>query len=196
MYNVRETAMERMRMEAEALGACGIVGVRFERNDWGFAQDSIEFMAIGTAVYHPDAEKQREYLAPDGKPFTSTLSGQNFYKLMKAGHRPVCMVMGNCVYHVAHRGMWEAIKQDASWRNSELKNFTTALYGARELALVRIVAEAEAFKADGIVDLSISHGTFWGESHIIEFFAIGTACKELEGDFAVVEPTLVLGTNE
>jgi hypothetical protein len=43
--------------------------------------------------------------AHDGGPFTSDLSGQDFWSLLHSGYRPVEMVMGSCVYHVAHRGM-------------------------------------------------------------------------------------------
>ena len=43
-----------------------------------------------------------------GRPFTSDLSGQDFWTLLRTGHRPVGMVMGSCVYHVAHqdRSAW------------------------------------------------------------------------------------------
>ena len=34
----------------------------------------------------------------DGKPFTSDLSGQDFWTLLNAGYRPLGFVMGNCVY--------------------------------------------------------------------------------------------------
>ena len=52
MYSARELAMARMQEEADELGADGIIGVRLEvsRHDWG--ADSVEFVAIGTAVRH------------------------------------------------------------------------------------------------------------------------------------------------
>ena len=81
--------------------------------------------------------------------------------------------MGSCVYHVAHRGPIKAISQIAS--NVELPNYTQGLYSARELAMQRMQAEAQALGAKGIVGVDLqekSHG--WG-AHTIEFFAIGTA---------------------
>ena len=60
-------------------------------------------------------------------------------------------------------------------QNVELTNSTQALYDARELAMERMQAEAEAVHAEGIVGVQLSersHG--WG-SHVIEFFAVGTA---------------------
>ncbi len=187
MYTARELAMTRMEEEADQLGADGIVGVRLDvgRYEWG--QHMAEFIAIGTAIRHRGGDLHR---APNGRPFTSDLSGQDFWTLLRSGHRPVGMVMGSCVYHVAHRGMLQSLKQ--AGRNVELPNFTQALYDARELAMERMQAEAEAVKAEGIVGVQLSernHG--WG-SHVIEFFAIGTAIVPHGEDRQITAPTPVL----
>ena len=113
--------------------------------------------------------------APNGRPFTSDLSGQAFWTLMQTGKRPVGLVMGNCVYHVAHRGMIQSMRQTG--QNVELEQYTQALYDARELAMERMQKEAEDIGDGvlGIVEVKLkenSHG--WG-SHVIEFFAVGTA---------------------
>jgi uncharacterized protein YbjQ (UPF0145 family) len=156
------------------------------RYEWG--QDMAEFIAIGTAVKHREGQLHR---APNGRPFTSDLSGQDFWTLLRTGHRPVGMVMGSCVYHVAHRGMFQSMAQTG--RNVELANFTQALYDARELAMERMQSEAQEIKAEGIVGVTLnetSHG--WG-SHTIEFFAVGTAIVPREGhDEAIQPPTTVL----
>ena len=156
------------------------------RYEWG--AQLAEFIAIGTAVKHYEGELHR---APNGRPFTSDLSGQDFWTLMRTGHRPVGMVMGSCVYHVAHRGMLQSMAQTG--RNVELSNFTQALYDARELAMERMQSEAQALSAEGIVGVDLqekSHG--WG-SHTIEFFAVGTAIVPSEGhDGAIEAPTPVL----
>ena len=91
MYEARELAMTRMEEEADQLGADGVVGVRLDigRYEWG--QDMAEFIAIGTAVKHREGVLHR---APNGRPFTSDLSGQDFWTLLRTGHRPVGMVMG------------------------------------------------------------------------------------------------------
>src|SRR5580765_8659825 len=187
MYEARELAMTRMEEEADQLGADGIVGVRLDigRYEWG--QHLAEFIAIGTAVKHHDGEMHR---APNGRPFTSDLSGQDFWTLLASGHRPVGLVMGSCVYHVAHRGMLQSFKQMG--KNVELPNFTQALYDARELAMERMQAEAEEVKAEGIVGVQIqerSHG--WG-SHVIEFYAVGTAVVPTKAEHTIDQPTLML----
>jgi len=187
MYTARELAMTRMEEEADQLGADGIVGVRLDigRYEWG--ADMAEFIAIGTAVRHAGGELHR---APNGRPFTSDLSGQDFWTLLRTGHRPVGMVMGSCVYHVAHRGMFQSMRQ--AGQNIELPNFTQALYDARELAMERMQAEAEALKAEGIVGVQLNEGSHGWGSHVIEFFAVGTAIVPYGEDHKIQAPTPVL----
>jgi uncharacterized protein YbjQ (UPF0145 family) len=187
MYHARELAMTRMEEEADQLGADGVVGVRLDigRYEWG--AELAEFIAVGTAVKHKGGELHR---APNGRPFTSDLSGQDFSTLLRAGYRPVGMVMGNCVYHVAHQGLRAAWKQIG--RNQEMTTYTQALYEARELAMERMQSEATELQAAGIVGARIterSHG--WG-SHVIEFFAIGTGVVPISTDHEIEQPALVL----
>jgi uncharacterized protein YbjQ (UPF0145 family) len=187
MYHARDLAMTRMEEEADQLGADGIVGVRLDigRYEWG--ADLAEFIAVGTAVKHRDGELHR---APNGRPFTSDLNGQDFATLLRAGYRPAGLVMGNCVYHVARQGMLASLRQIG--RNVEMPNFTQALYEARELAMERMQSEADELKAGGIVGARIverSHG--WG-SHVIEFFAIGTAVVPTTSEHQIDKPELVL----
>ena len=187
MYHARELAMTRMEEEADQLGADGVVGVRLEigRYDWG--PDLAEFIAVGTAVKHREGVLHR---APNGRPFTSDLSGQDFATLLRAGYRPTGLVMGNCVYHVARQGMMQTMRQ--AGRNVEQVNFTQALYEARELAMERLQNEADELQSEGIVGARIierSHG--WG-SHVIEFLAIGTSVVAVNDNHVIESPTLVL----
>jgi uncharacterized protein YbjQ (UPF0145 family) len=187
MYSARHLAMTRMEEEADQLGADGVVGVRLDigRYEWG--PNMAEFIAIGTAVKHREGVLHR---APSGRPFTSDLSGQDFWTLLRTGHRPVGMVMGSCVYHVGRRGALRSLAQ--AGRNVELPNFTQALYDARELAMERMQAEAQELQAEGIVGVQLqekSHG--WG-SHTIEFFAIGTAIIPSGEPRTIEAPTPVL----
>jgi uncharacterized protein YbjQ (UPF0145 family) len=187
MYHARELAMTRMEEEADQLGADGVVGVRLDigRYEWG--ADLAEFIAVGTAVRHRGGQLHR---ASNGRPFASDLSGQDFATLLRAGYRPVGMVMGNCVYHVGRQGMLASLKQIG--RNVEMPNYTQALYEARELAMERMQAEADQLQAEGIVGARIverSHG--WG-SHVIEFFAIGTAVVATSAEHEIEKPTMML----
>jgi len=190
MYEARQLAMTRMEEEADALGADGVVGVRLEigRYEWG--ENMAEFIAVGTAIKHREGVLHR---APNGRPFTSDLSGQDFWTLMRTGHRPVGMVMGSCVYHVAHQGIRQSLRNMG--RNVEMANYTQALYDARELAMERMQSEAQEVQAEGIVGVVLqekSHG--WG-SHVIEFFSVGTAIvpSDSAGQIPTPNPVMDLG---
>jgi uncharacterized protein YbjQ (UPF0145 family) len=190
MYYARELAMARMEAEADALGADGIVGVRLDvgRYEWG--ADLAEFIAVGTAVRAHDGSSHRTRF---GKPFTSDLSGQDFRTLLQAGYRPQGLVMGTCVYHVAHQGLGQWFKTVG--RNTEMQNFTQALYDARELAMERMQAEAVNLEAEGIVGAQIKETNHGWDSHIIEFFAVGTAVTPMRADHQIPAPQMVLSLN-
>jgi uncharacterized protein YbjQ (UPF0145 family) len=192
LYHARELAMARMEEEAEILRADGIIGVRLDvqRHEWG--NNLLEFMAIGTAVVHRDGVSHR---TTEGKPFTSDLSGQDFWTLLRSGYRPTGLVMGNCVYHVAHQGLgaW----MSTVGRNCEMPNFTQALYDARELAMERMQAEAMALGSAGVVGTQIREGSHGGwDEHIIEFLALGTAVVATSAEHQIPAPALVLTVNE
>ncbi|SEP47538.1 heavy metal-binding domain-containing protein [Amycolatopsis saalfeldensis] len=187
MYHARELAMSRMEAEADLLGADGIVAVRLEIEFKEFGNDLAEFVAVGTAV---KADEPGEWRNNTGKPFTSDLSGQDFWTLVQAGYAPLGMVMGSCVYHIAHQRFRQAMGNIG--QNVEIPQYTEALYDARELAMSRMQAEAEQLRAEGIVGvqlLSLPHR--WG-GHTTEFFAIGTAVKPLRADHHITKPQLVL----
>ncbi|MEV7524288.1 heavy metal-binding domain-containing protein [Streptomyces sp. NPDC091371] len=192
MYHARELAMSRMREEAAALGADGIVGVRLDIDFKEFGSDVAEFIAVGTAVKAAGADPgpAGTWLNNKGRPFTSNLSGQDFWTLVRAGYAPLDLVMGSCVYHVAHQRFAQTLA--TAGRNVELTPFTQALYDARELAMSRMQAEGQDLDAEGIVAVDLGqHSHRWG-GHTTEFFAVGTAVRPLRDDHVIERPTMVL----
>ncbi|HZV02525.1 MAG TPA: heavy metal-binding domain-containing protein [Planctomycetota bacterium] len=201
LYQSRDLAMTRMEEEAEALGADGIIGVRLDVNMHAWGSQVAEFMAVGTAVRHGKGEHYRN---KRGRPFTSDLTGQDFWTLLRAGYRPVGFVMGNCCYYVAPQALnaWAG-----SGRNAELVDYTHSLYDARELAIERLQDEAEELEATGIVGVTVEEkehswrgslgarlaGPFAGE--MIEFFVFGTAVIPMATNEPVPVPTLVIPAN-
>ncbi|SEN74456.1 heavy metal-binding domain-containing protein [Actinacidiphila rubida] len=191
MYHARDLAMTRMEAEAAALRADGIVGVRLTVEPRAFGEDVAEFLAIGTAVKAgtppPGGGQWRN---SKGRPFTSDLSGQDFWTLIQAGYAPLGMVMGTCVYHIAHQKMSAVLP--SLGKNIEIAQFTQALYDARELAMARMQAEAAELHAEGIVGVQLNaHNHRWG-GHTTEFFSIGTAIRPLRADHHIQRPTMVL----
>ena len=117
--------------------------------------------------------------------FTSDLSVNEFLLVKAAGFEPLGLVVGSSIYHIGFQvGAWA--------RNQEMDVLTQAMYHARELAMTRMEEEADQLQAEGIVGARIverSHG--WG-SHVIEFFAIGTAVVATKEDHVIEQPAMVL----
>jgi uncharacterized protein YbjQ (UPF0145 family) len=193
MYNARELAMSRMRNEAQQLNADGIVGVELLIQDYAWTEDELEFVAAGTAVRaqaNPGSLR-----APDGGPFTSNLSVQDFYRLLATGATPVAFVLGTCVYHIAHQAFRQSFRQAQrqAWQNMEMSVFTQGVYEARELALTRMQDEAAQAGANGIVGVrwSVTNYGWGGEG--TEFIATGTAIRTQPGGRKAPTPTFTLG---
>ena len=193
MYNARELAMSRMQAEAEHLGADGIVGVQLRMQQYVWGEDVLEFLATGTAVKATDAAGAHR--APDGRPFTSDLSAQDFFRLLAAGTVPVSFVLGTCVYHIAHQSIMQTLRQ--AGQNQEMMLFTQGVYEARELALSRMQAEAATAQAAGIVGVNVAvYNHVWG-AHATEFLATGTSIRRLGDEHRLPatspKPTFTLG---
>jgi uncharacterized protein YbjQ (UPF0145 family) len=187
MYNARELAMTRMEDEAAELGADGVVGVRLDVNYYEWGKDAAEFIAVGTAVKAEDGVSRKNTL---DKPFTSDLSGQDFWTLLQTGYQPQGLVMGTCVYHIAHRGLGQALS--TTGQNVELSNFTQALYEARELAMTRMQDEAERLSATGIVGVRLEEKSHQWGSHTIEFLALGTAVTASASPVTLAKPITII----
>ncbi|HEY7896429.1 MAG TPA: heavy metal-binding domain-containing protein [Gemmatimonadaceae bacterium] len=177
MYDARELAMTRMEEEADLLGADGIVGVRLVFKQYAMDEGVLEFQAVGTAIRH--REHAGSMRTKDNRPFTSDLSGQDLWKLVRGGYRPVSLAMGACVYHIAHLSFMQALKQVG--RNQEMTIYTEATYAAREMALERMQAEAAQRGGVGVVGARVEESNWGWGSNAIEFFAVGTAVAPIAG---------------
>jgi len=185
MYNARELAMSRMEAEAGHLGADGIVGVQLRMQAYVWGQEVLEFLATGTAVRATDSTGAHR--RPDGQAFTSDLSAQDFFRLLASGSVPVSFVLGTCVYHIAHQGVMQSLRQMR--QNQEMELFTQGIYEARELALSRMQAEAVDARANGIVGVNVVvYNHVWGE-HATEFLATGTSIRRLSDEHRLPETT-------
>lgn len=151
LTHARQAAVERMRQEAELLGASGVVGVRINMKRHSWADNLTEFTAFGTAVRLPDWK-------PGTPTFTSTLNGQEFWQLYRAGYLPHGIVMGACAFYM-HMD-WNTRRAIYGWfsPNQELPTFTEGYRTAARLADLRLQADIAAHNADGAVGVRIDPG--------------------------------------
>ncbi|MGH9128388.1 MAG: heavy metal-binding domain-containing protein [Acidimicrobiales bacterium] len=184
MVQAREAAMSRLVEDARRVGGDGVIGVRLTIDMFEPRHHLMEFVAIGTAVAAgPDAlTRGRSH----GRPFTSDLSGQDFYLLQRAGYEPLGLAMGSCVYHVAHQGLGRWMGSAA--QNVEIEPYTQAFYEARELAMERLQQEAIREGAEGVVGMTVTERSHaWG-SRAIEFFAVGTSVRLVSDEHRMLAP--------
>src|SRR6202034_764159 len=66
-------------------------------------------------------------------------------------------------------------------KNQKLDVLSQAMYHARELAMTRMEAEADALRADGIVGVRLEEEMKEFGTDIAEFIAVGAAVKGEEG---------------
>jgi uncharacterized protein YbjQ (UPF0145 family) len=190
---VRELALGRMRQEAELLGTHVVVGVRIESGQFGDDSDHIEYRAFGTACKVENAPQ-------GGPPGLTNLSGQDFWKLYRAGYWPLGVAGGTTVFHQA--ASWSTQWANSSWggwANQELTDFTRGLYTARHLAMRRVHSEGQRLNAHGIVGVELEqyeeeYEVDLGNDQtrtdmIFTFHALGTAITPLSGDFKGIPAT-------
>lgn len=138
--SARSLAIERMRQQAQALNAEGVVGVHLEveHHLWRGGHQVVKFIAVGTAIGVDPMGPQALQGAPSLRlanrmPFTSDLSGQDFVNVLQAGYRPITVATGTCVYQLNLNDM-------ARYRgyNAEIGEYTRAFFDARETAMGRL----------------------------------------------------------
>lgn len=179
--------------------AHAVVGVRVTHSSYDWAAHTIEYVAVGTAARIQGA-------APAERVALTDLSGQDFWKLRRAGYETLGVVGASTVYYIVPG---RATRQaQTGWRasriNQELGDFTRGVYEAREVALGRLTEEAEALGAAGVVGVSVEQSEQEHEIDnddrasrtdlIVTFHVLGTAIAERgeRGAELVVTPTLEL----
>jgi hypothetical protein len=60
----------------------------------------------------------------------------------------------------------------------------------------RMQSEAERLEAEGIVGVQLNEGNHGWSSHVLEYFAVGTAVMPTSDDHQIPTPTLVLNLND
>lgn len=192
--DTRSRALSRLLEEASLLGAHAVVGVRINQREFEWTSELIEFTAVGTAV-----RLQEEI--EGSQPALTDLSGQEFWKLYSAGFWPVAICASTSVYHVYSSGWGSVNLMFGGFQNQELTDFSAGSYAARELAMRRIYAQAQAAGASGLVGVRIAqHHRVLQETDntnvpirmLFTFTAMGTAVSALPESAGVPRPRPVL----
>ncbi len=148
----RTKALTRMRLEAEAVGADAVVGVRLTER-WiaagahGKGGDDggelIEFTVVGTAI------KAGWITKIHGRPVLTDLSGQDLWALAREGFEPCGFLFEFCRYHVWHvlKGGWVA--------QGEVGMARDAMDAARGIVAQKLLYQAQQHGAELVVGSDI-----------------------------------------
>jgi uncharacterized protein YbjQ (UPF0145 family) len=164
----RHLALTRIVDEAKRCNANAVVGIETTISPLLGTQ---EMIMIGTASHHPMLD------AFDLKPVTSDMTNEEMWNMVNVGFLPIRLVMGVSVYSLGLRSGVFSVLQTLG--GGEVAGLTEILYEAREKALARIETDAERCGADEVVGVKTRIYDLGGG--LIEFMAIGTAVKKVEG---------------
>ena len=165
----RHLALERIQAEAVAHGANAVVGIRTSIIPFSGMQ---EMVMIGTASTHPALPESASNF-----PITSDLTNEEMWNLIHIGYMPIQLVLGVSVYSLGLVGGIKAAFK--SLARGEINELTTLIYEARENAIKHIARDAAECGADDVVGIKTYVYSLGGG--IIEFMAIGTAVRKMEG---------------
>lgn len=183
---VRRRALGRLEQEARNVGADAVVGVQLTTGAHDWAENSIEYMVIGTAV--SDSESPRS----GRDPVLTELSVADYTKLLEAGFQPAGIVAWSSVFFVAASAetqmMSGLVGRMGFPENRELREYTGGFYQARETVMARMSAQAAQLHASGVVGVRINHGIsrvstgsgrYQSGGLMVNFHVIGTAIHEV-----------------
>lgn len=144
LYRGYDTALQRLHLEAQALGADGVVGVALTTSHLG--QGAREFSALGTAV--------RSRGPRPSALFSTDLPGQDVAKLVGAGWQPVRIVYGIAV--ALRHDDWYTRNQ-TSWGagNTEVDGHTRLVNAVRTESRHRFERQVARAGAHGAIVTSM-----------------------------------------
>ena len=180
----RELAIDRLRQEAALLGAHGVIGVRLQMGSYDWSNRTVEFTAIGTAIRISDRPT-------DLHPFTSDLSGQEFWQLHQAGYYPRGIVFGICSYYIHTDWQTQNLIRGGFFgrggsQNQEIVQYTQGFNLARHIAMQRLSADIDKHQAEGAVGMHIDMGI-----EDIEYEVNNTKYHDLLAHFVALGTSIV-----
>lgn len=169
----RNLALERLQQEAQAKGANSVVGVRTSILPLGVSGVQ-EMVMIGTASYN---EAVAQIAGSVNGVTTSDLTAEEMWNVAQMGYAPIKLVLGTSVYSLGLvGGVMASLK---NFVKGEISELTQMIYGAREESLKKVQQQAEEIGAAAV--LGIKTYIYDLGSGLIEFLAIGTAVKRIDG---------------
>jgi uncharacterized protein YbjQ (UPF0145 family) len=203
LNEVRGRALVRLGEEARHVGADAVVGVQTRAGESQLETGTLalEHVVVGTAVRRDGARSEH--------PVLTELSVAEYAMLVRGGFEPLGIVAWSAAFFTSYvfGGMAAGVlagggPMTMGVRNFELREFTQAVYSAREAVMGRITGQAAALGASGVVGVKIGHSvnphTLGGgpgmreiRGLMVTFTAVGTAIKQ-DADHTIKAPKPVV----
>jgi uncharacterized protein YbjQ (UPF0145 family) len=174
VFNVtRNLALQRIIQEAKDSGANSVIGIRTTILPIG-TNGVQEMIMIGTASNNPQLASIAESV---GGVLTSDLTAEETWNVTSLGYVPLKLILGTSVYSIGVVGGFKAVMR--GYFKGEINTLTQMIYGAREESLKKVQQQAEEIGADDVLGIKTYIYQLGGD--VIEFLAIGTAVKRVNG---------------
>jgi uncharacterized protein YbjQ (UPF0145 family) len=204
LNEVRGRALVRLGEEARHVGADAVVGVqtRAGESQLDTGTLALEHVVVGTAVSREGAHAKH--------PVLTELSVAEYAMLLQGGFEPLGIVAWSSVFFTSYvfggmigGGVGGPLTMGV--QNFELREFTQAIYSAREAVMQQITGQASSLGAAGVVGVKIGHsvrphtlsggvgigGGLGGGRQLsgmmVTFTAVGTAIQQ-HGDATIKTP--------
>jgi len=179
------TALGRLREEAKALGADGVVDIRLSTTGLGGGE---EFLAMGTAVRAQSTTRPRSL-------FTTDLSGSDVAKLMLSGWVPVHVEWAGAA-HTIYTGYSTNTQFQTSFYagNIEVDSYTALINRVRAGARRRFHEMVRSAHADGGIVSDMALSTWEPGERLVAALAVvyGTAIAQFHADGPAPARTLTV----
>ena len=158
LNEVRGRALVRLGEEARHVGADAVVGVQTRSGESQLETGTLalEHVVVGTAVRREGARVKH--------PVLTELSVSEYAMLVRGGFEPLGIVAWSAVFFTSYvfggmagGGMLSGGSLTMGVQNFELREFTQAIYSAREAVMQQITGQASSLGASGVVGVKIGH---------------------------------------
>ena len=177
------TALDRLREEARALGADGVVDIRLSLSSLGQAE---EFLAMGTAVRAQSTTRPKSL-------FTTDLSGSDVAKLMLSGWVPVQVEWAGAA-NALFTGYATQAQTAYYAGNTEVDSYTALINRVRSDARTRFHDMVRSAGADGGIASELAVSTWEPGEQVVAALAYvyGTAIAKFHRGDSVPARTLTV----
>jgi uncharacterized protein YbjQ (UPF0145 family) len=160
----RHLSTQRLMNEMRQASMHGATGMSSELI---FHAGNVEFLSVASGLYRKDGQMPQWA-------FTTSADAQELWCQEDSGYAPVAFAMGNVAYSIGvGRGITGAFKQ---LQKGEVKQYSDIFTHTRNLALQRIVGEAQSVGANAVIGIKTSILPFGGTG-VQEMLMVGTAAR-------------------